>query len=176
MPHGPPGSKFIGNETKRSPAPVSQVIRRSPAMWSPKTLFHRRNKKNCVQSDTQLFIFASSNQPFGRQLILSLWRAVRPWMRSSGDRVLLASPRPRTRWAALRRGGKAAYRPDKRPPVIYPAPACGRGVVSLSHCVPSRAACPVSQIALVLGFQRRRSASESQAAILASHVLIWGAS
>jgi hypothetical protein len=29
---------------------------------------------------------------------------------------------------------------------------------------------------LVPGFQRRRSASESQAAISVSHVLIWGAS
>jgi hypothetical protein len=45
MPHGPPGSKFIGNETKRSPAPVLQAIRGSPAMWSPKNLFYRRNKK-----------------------------------------------------------------------------------------------------------------------------------
>jgi hypothetical protein len=43
MPRGPPGSKFIGNETNRSPAPVFQAYSQLAGDAESKNLFYLRN-------------------------------------------------------------------------------------------------------------------------------------
>jgi hypothetical protein len=49
MPRGPPGSKFIGNETKRSPAPVFQAYPQLAGDAESKKLFHLRNKSTVAK-------------------------------------------------------------------------------------------------------------------------------